>query len=362
MSYSFKDYHEMFPLGCEGAGGAAGYGDGNEIPEASFDQCEVFESGRLQIKSVERWSNKGGIGNGTGHANRSIIDRIESGGSYSGALSLLKALWVFNITMGAFVKTTPGGATDARQYLFSEMAAAAGSQLPSSELVIRSLESVGYEKWLGIVGESFNIKGGVGSYVSMDYSLVGNGRKKAAVGVAPVAAADPIMLRNALGSAVNMGDPGSTADVRADIVEWEFSYQNELTKRYIPRDLTGLLDATDRESAQIIYEILAGTPSITGSLTLMAQDDTPLDRALKNKSTEFEIVCESDAAVIESGQPYSMTISGKQFKLLDPEQTEVDGQTAWKFSLEAEQPGVSLADMFSIAVVYTDVALGAYPA
>lgn len=355
----FGDYYQAFPLYREGAGGTAGYGDGNTIATASFSNCVKLEQGRMK-QMFDRWDNKGHFGGGTRHANDSAVLKARSEGSFNGPADVDFLAWLLGITMGDLVTTTPVGATLARKHTFTEMDPADGLQLPSSELMTQSHDAIGYQQWIGLVGDNIKIAGGRDQWVTFNATVKGNGRVVDGGAYTPVGVRVPRKLRDAL-STVKFGAPGSLVDYTGEIVKWEFSFANELTYNYQPRGVNGLLDVADRGSAMVADSIDSGTPTIDVSLTVFMEDDAPRNAQAANSAREIEIVAEG--AEIESGHNDKLRISLKDVRFTEVEEVEHEGKTAWQLKAMAQFPASgSYADMCTVEVTNSAVGILAIPA
>lgn len=358
MRDDYKGYYEAFTLECEGAGGVPGFNVA--LTPASINKCIMFKDGRMAAVADEFWSNEDYFGNGHGHATAGMVGKISSeGSSYSGEADITRLAWALYLAMGKVTTTTPGGATNARQHVFEEMTD--GNQLPSTNLITRSHTDIGFVQWLGLCCQSITISGGADQFVQLSYTLKGSGKKVDSVTYTPVAAAEMIMLRQAF-STFKYGDPGGTADKSGQVIDWSITIDNPLSPDYSPAGTAGLMDSTNRASAQIASALSRSKPSYSASFTLYAEDDAPRIRMLNNQKTEIEIGCES-MEYIEDTTPNSLKIVMKQVKLSKVDETDHDGSLAYKFEAKLEVPASGLlADMFSATMITDTLVLGAVPA
>ena len=358
MRDDWKGYYEAFSLICEGAAGVPGFNVA--LTPASMDKCVMFKDGRMNANVDEFWSNEDYFGNGHGHATDGMVGKVSSDGpSYSGEADITRLAWILYLAMGKVTTTTPGGATNARQHVFEEMTD--GNQLPSTNLITRSHTDIGFIQWLGLCCQSVTISGGQDQFVQLSYTLKGSGKRISGVTYTPVAASEMLKLRQAF-STFKYGDPGGMVDKSGQVIDWSITIDNPLTPDYAPAGVAGLMDSTNRASAQIAGALNRAKPSYSASVTLYAEDDAPRIRMLNNQKTEIEIACES-MEYIEDTTPNSLKISMGQVKLSKVEEVDHDGSLAYKFEAKLEVPASGLlADMFSATMITDTLVLGAVPA
>lgn len=289
----------------ESVAGAAAYGDAGALAGAALDQSAEAEELRAEA-TPEHWLADT-IQGAEGYPSDAEIDWWDSGVRLQGPADTALLGMLLMIALGAPATTTPSGATDTRDHLYTPQSLA-DPQLPSTSLA--TLQAGAWSRWPGLVCEELVIEGGRSAYTLVRAKLRGNGRREALGGYSPPAYSTPRRLRDALGTLL-LGAPGSPAAVTTRLERWGLTVRNRLL------DVTELAvdDLIPYDAAHPDRGYVAGALELDGAalrsaeieLVLVAQDWAEWSDCAELTAREVAITAEGDE--IEAGFHDRLTVA-----------------------------------------------------
>jgi len=344
------DYIQAYTHYREGTGGVAGYGDGNVVPHADIDKLKSIGGGRIEAIPRDLWDDAGFRGKGHEFPGSSEIRTWITEGKIDGVVDTDLLGMLLLITFGALTTSTPSDATDTRDHAFTLQNPDNGLQLPSTTFAAQNHNDVGYFLYPGNVGDSLTLRGGRNEYVTLDCSLLGNGRRTAEGSFSEPSYASHRKLRDSI-STFKFGETGSLVDYTARIVSWELTVNNnhQIDQAYYPRGDAGLYSSGNPERGMVAGRMLFGNRTVTGRFTLLMEDDAARTAMEQNLAREIEIVSTGDE--IETGFDDKLTISLKDVRFRAVRYGEEGDLVAVNVELLPHMPSSGLwADLLTVTL------------